>query len=753
MGTGVSPLICGSRHLPLLCRGKNQSSGDTNVTSPVSSSTSITPFIPESLTLTRHAASKSKVRNTCVSTPSPNSDGLRSPISLPSEWSLTPSSITSLRPQLIREKGRDLDSLRKDEGTLRGKVNHVITGTEDPVRSPPLIVCDSTSVANVEEVTAEATALWQRRLNETIAHGQRFRRRMVWGDEAKTLSGTALWTESAEPLPRPPPREFQNDAALNTISLHPHLFWVSTPIDVDRFESLLTLAHHPNPSFVHSVCLGLREGFWPWADTQVGVYPTTWEVPTPTPSAQLEREFIRAQISKEEAVGRYSSSFGPDLLPGMYSMPIHAVPKEGGKHRLVTNHSAGEFSLNSMIAKEDIAGVTLDNVQDLGDAIREYRRLHPNDELQIWKADVSEAYRHMPMHPLWQIKQIVSFEGERRVDRANIFGGRASQRIFHAFMSLVIWLAVFVRLIQAFIYVDDSFSFAKTSDMAYYEKYRKMLPSEMVTLLLLWDELGIPHEERKQVFGSPLPVIGFELREFARYKSKWSLRDFEHIAGSLNWALNVCPLLRPGLSAVYAKIKGKSNARGMLWINRSVVEELLWAAFHLERSDGVFLFKSISWQLNSLTSDTLRVFCDASGTGMGFWYPSLNLGFQSPLPDRSPVNDIFFTEALCVTSAIHDAVTRLPADGRLAVYTDSLNTVYMFNSLSGGQGYNRLLMDAVETILVFGVDFRVFHISGSENIVADHLSRWRAYDAELSSPGLRIMPFQPPRYALGAAKK
>jgi hypothetical protein len=64
---------------------------------------------------------------------------------------------------------------------------------------------------------------------------------------------------------------------------------------------------------------------------------------------------------KEESVGRYSLNFSPDLLPGMYSMPIHAVPK-GGKFHLVINHSAGEFSLNSMITKEDIAGVTLDNV-------------------------------------------------------------------------------------------------------------------------------------------------------------------------------------------------------------------------------------------------------------------------------------------------------------------------------------------------------------------------------------------------------
>jgi hypothetical protein len=175
-------------------------------------------------------------------------------------------------------------------------------------------------------------------------------------------------------------------------------------------------------------------------------------------------------------------------------------------------------------------------------------------------------------------------------------------------MSLVIWIAVFVQFIHAFIYMDDSFSFAKVGDMAFYVKYCKILPSAMVSLLLLWDELGIPHEECKQIFGSPLPIIGFEvnpnlmkislkeeskctlvqeLREFVKYGRRCSLWDFKHIAGSLNWALNVCPLLRPGLSALYAKTKGKTNSKGLLWMNRRVVKESLWGSFHLAQSDGV----------------------------------------------------------------------------------------------------------------------------------------------------------------------
>jgi hypothetical protein len=175
----------------------------------------------------------------------------------------------------------------------------------------------------------------------------------------------------------------------------------------------------------------------------------------------------------------------------------------------------------------------------------------------------------------------------------------------------------------------------------------------MVSLLLLWDELEIPHEEHKQVYGSPLPVIGFEvdpnfikitlkeeskialvaeIREFARYKSKRSLQDFEHIAGSLNWALNVALLLKLGLSAIYVKIKGKSNTKGMIWMNHSVVHELLLAAFHLERSDGIYLLKSLSWQLHCLPLDVLQIYCDMLGMGMGFCICPLTLGFKPTFP-------------------------------------------------------------------------------------------------------------------------
>ncbi|KAG2754244.1 hypothetical protein P692DRAFT_201704664 [Suillus brevipes Sb2] len=163
--------------------------------------------------------------------------------------------------------------------------------------------------------------------------------------------------------------------------------------------------------------------------------------------------------------------------------------------------------------------------------------------------------------------------------------------------------------------------------------------------------------------------------------------------------------------------------------------------------------KSVSWSFSHLPDNVLRVYTDASGVGMGYWFPSLNIGFQSPLPGSAPTGTIFYFEALAVTSALLDAVARLIPGQRVAIFTDNLNTVAMFNSLAALPPYNWLLMTAVDSILSAQLDFRVFYILGVHNVIADHLSRWKNAEACEVSPGLTIHPFQPPRNSLEASAK
>ena len=254
-------------------------------------------------------------------------------------------------------------------------------------------------------------------------------------------------------------------------------------------------------------------GFWPWADTLSGGFPATHDESRPMPSDEQKSSLIRDQCLKERHKGYYSESFGTDLLPGMYSMPIHTVPKPHSEDlRLVTDHSAGPFSLNSMIDHTCVTGFPLDNMHQLGEMLLNTRRSIGNVLLTLWKSDIADAYRLLPVHPLWQAKQIVTVDGERYVDRNLAFGSSASCGIFISFNSLVAWIAKNERGLEYLAdYVDDSSGCDLAGDCLFYKPYGKDMPRHQTVLLQLWDELGIPHKPHKQISGSPLVIIGVEV--------------------------------------------------------------------------------------------------------------------------------------------------------------------------------------------------------------------------------------------------
>jgi hypothetical protein len=111
------------------------------------------------------------------------------------------------------------------------------------------------------------------RIGDNVVKPIRHPRPFYWEGNVGGISRLALISESLRPLPSVPDEELKNDVVTRTISENEHLFDIVTPINIDRLASLLV--NHPNPPFVSSVLRGLREGFWPWADTQHNIQPQT----------------------------------------------------------------------------------------------------------------------------------------------------------------------------------------------------------------------------------------------------------------------------------------------------------------------------------------------------------------------------------------------------------------------------------------------------------------------------------------------
>jgi len=120
----------------------------------------------------------------------------------------------------------------------------------------------------------------------------------------------------------------------------------------------------------------------------------------------------------------FSESFGDELLPGMYCMPVFTMPKPHSTDlRMVMDQSAGKFSLNSMIPCEDIIGYLLDNLQHLGQFLISMHKLFPDSPCTLFKSDIAEAYQLLPVHRHWQLKQVNHIGSSLHINRNTTFGG------------------------------------------------------------------------------------------------------------------------------------------------------------------------------------------------------------------------------------------------------------------------------------------------------------------------------------------
>ena len=458
----------------------------------------------------------------------------------------------------------------------------------------------------------------------------------------------------------------------------------------------------------------------------------------------------------------------------MLSIPATVSTKNhSDKLRLCVNHSAQPFPLNDLIDKK-VDSVPLNGLQQFGQSLLDYRRIVGFDiPIVAFKSDAKDAHHLCPLAKEWQSKQVVKINGSYNVNHCCNFGSHASGGIWGSFFSLVLWIAIALReILDLFAYCDDVFSFELESDVLWYEPYQRFMPSKQARLLELWDEIGIPHDEAKQVSGPIVTIIGFDvdvnkmsftmppdacldlilaIREFAIRNRRPKLADLQQMAGWINWSLNVFPLLRPCLSALYAKMSNKKRPSAELYLNTQICHELLWAANHLESCEGVFLLKSLDWEA---TDADYFLLSDACLFGLGFWSPRHGLGFQASVSTFTS-RTIFYWEAYAVLSAFDWILhfTRLPPR-RVVIYTDNSNTVDLFRTLRATPDLNPIVLTAADLMMHFDCQLRVIHIAGDQNDIADSISRYHNSHAvalaRMRNTNLYIEDFTPPQLTLGA---
>lgn len=574
-------------------------------------------------------------------------------------------------------------------------------------------------------------------------------RRFTWSsNKSNNTSPSASYTEFAPPLPSPPEHLVKDPLITHAIDLAGDRIRVDTPFDIDKIER--QLSDHPNQPFVQSVIRGLREGFWPLDEGD-------WKPNDPVDienyaTSEKDLEVIRNSRDKEVALGRWSEGFN-SLEEGMVVSPLFVVWQHG-KGRLVIDQSAS--GLNDGIPREE-AKVSYDDMRPFGQCLHDARNDHPHRKLVLFKSDVASAFLNLPAHPIWQLRQVVKVDNKYHIVRRLVIGSRASPRIWCAVSSLLCWLAIEkLGIIGLHVYMDDFFG---------------------------WDFAGnLVYEDRKQEHGSPLKIIGFwvdivegsislhqssiddivsKINAFlATPKRRPSLKDFQHLGGHLNWLLNVLPWGKPATFELYKKTSGKTISHAGITINKSITEELTWLHDIIPRAVGIRFVDSLRWEddeadLVMWTDATLRDGIAFVFAGHGFTYNIVeprNLPLSSNTSNTSSSVDIFFLEQIGILSALYHASGMHHPPRRLLIWSDSLDAVSVFSSLSPSNAmHNAPLRAAAEIIISTGIDLRVQHIAGTDNIRADLLSRLMFNDYERKFPSDKLHTFRPPRHLLPLA--
>src|SRR5258708_21096275 len=143
------------------------------------------------------------------------------------------------------------------------------------------------------------------------------------------------------------------------------------------------------------------------------------------------------------------------------------------------------------------------------------------------------------------------------------------------------------------------------------------MPADQAHFLLLLDQIGLPHEDKKQLHGATLEIIGLviDLKDMSismsgeakqnliesihdfilntpDNKCQQPLRAWLRMLGYANWALNAFPILKPALNSSYDKISGKVVLNQGVYVNKPGRADLLCVAHSLFHFDDFPIFAS-----------------------------------------------------------------------------------------------------------------------------------------------------------------
>ena len=509
---------------------------------------------------------------------------------------------------------------------------------------------------------------------------------------------------------------------------------VNTPLRAANW--LRHLRTYPDPDWVHrlahDIICGVDIGYR-------GLRSLRITSPNFTKSEAEERA-VSADIANEVALGRIAGPYDSPPFTSFRCSPIKTVAKKGSSvkfrviHHLSYPHGR---SVNSATADWPCPLARFAQAVDI------VRRLGRG--CYMAKVDVKAAYRTIAVRPAdWPLLGIY-WQGRYYFHRTLPFGLRSSCHLWERYATATEWIITNVFGVADILhYVDDFFLAAATKVACLHS---------LAQTKRAFDELGVPDAPDKtegpttrltflgvqidseamtvSLNRSRLEAIRLLLREWVG-RDACSLRQLQSTIGTLAWAAQVVRHGRTFLQhlrdlATAHHATRKPHDTTAIAITNDVRDDLAWWQCYMRQWNGVSLLWEAEWLSDS---SPLQPHTDACVQGYGavcgtHWFHGRWTAEQQRLAqddsmdrDSMPWKELFAIVAAACTWGSQWARRRV------TFFTDCMPVV---QALTKGASRTRRIMQLIRILHFTAAQhhfvYRVRHIPGVENTVADELSR------------------------------
>lgn len=435
---------------------------------------------------------------------------------------------------------------------------------------------------------------------------------------------------------------------------------------------------------------------------------------------------FREVVDKEINIGAFIPTRDwPRHIPRFRSPYFPVV--QPNKCRGIAHLSWGKPSVNDLVRRGNLPRVRLGSVVDAVKNILAIQRQHPNEEVQVLKIDVSNAYRQVPL-PARDFHKVVHrvHVGDVSSIRQSMGGEPSADHMGITMVAFSDTMAE--RGVRNVAYVDDVFFMGTKSK----------LPSEASESREKLTELGFPENMIKRaVDGIPAdehPFLGINvnantntvsiptkrmekvMQQLDELTMEPTRHQLKSTAGLLQFISTVIPFGKAFIKPLYTA--AYSDAPISDQHDTLVHTAKLWKQM-LSEFNG-----KVSFNPPSANTPVLHVSTDASKFGFGIYSPMTKEYAQGEWNGTERRNSrVSHWEAATVLMAAAMFTPQL-AGGFLVIHTDSAATVQAYTHQ---RGRNARLHQLICTLALLQLRTRcrviLQHINGVDNGMADALSR------------------------------